>query len=98
MEEVLSKINSWVWGSPLVILLIGVGLYFTIRLGFVQIRLFPHAIAVLSGKYDREGDPGEISHFKALMTALSGTIGTGNIIGVAVAISMGGQVLFFGCG
>ena len=95
MEEVLSKINSWVWGSPLVILLIGVGLYFTIRLGFVQIRLFPHAIAVLSGKYDREGDPGEISHFKALMTALSGTIGTGNIIGVAVAISMGGAGAVF---
>lgn len=77
------------------ILLVGTGLFLTVRLGLVQFRGFAHAIKAVSGKYDRESDPGEISHFSALCTALSGTIGTGNIIGVAAAILMGGPGAIF---
>jgi alanine or glycine:cation symporter, AGCS family len=95
MNYYLEVIKEFVWGLPLIILLIGVGLYLTIRTCFVQGRLFFHALKVVSGKYDNLTDPGEISHFKALMTALSATIGTGNIVGVAVAISMGGPGAVF---
>ena len=64
--------------------------YFTFRMGFVNIRLFKHAIACVRGKYDNPDDPGETSHFQALSTALSATVGLGNIAGVAIAISIGG--------
>ena len=64
--------------------------FFTFKMGFVNIRLFKHAIDVVSGKYDKGTKEGEISHFKALTTALSATVGLGNIAGVALAISVGG--------
>ncbi|BDX05975.1 alanine/glycine:cation symporter family protein [Planctobacterium marinum] len=70
--------------------LLGTGLFFTLYLKFPQIRYFKHAIKVVSGKYDRKGDEGDTSHFQALTTALSGTVGTGNISGVALAIFLGG--------
>jgi len=63
---------------------------FTIYFGFIQLRGFGHAIALVSGKYSDPNDAGEVSHFQALTTALSGTVGLGNIAGVAVAISIGG--------
>ena len=76
---------------PLIVVwLIGGGLFFTFYLRFINIRGFGHAVSLVSGRYAKEDDPGEISHFQALSTAVSGTVGIGNIAGVAVAISMGG--------
>ncbi|WP_456298611.1 alanine/glycine:cation symporter family protein [Bowmanella yangjiangensis] len=75
--------------------LLGVGLFFTIYLGFPQIRYFKHAWLVVSGKLDRKGAPGDTTHFQALTTALSGTVGTGNIGGVAFAIFLGGPAALF---
>jgi len=84
-----------VWGLPMVFLLSGSGLFFTIYYFFPQIRLFKHSIDVTAGKFDRPEDKGEISHFQALCAALSATIGLGNIAGVAVAISAGGPGAVF---
>lgn len=77
------------------VLLVGTGVYLTLRFCFVQFRGFGHAIKVIRGKYDNVNDPGEISHFRALTTALSATIGTGNIVGVAAAILVGGPGAVF---
>jgi alanine or glycine:cation symporter, AGCS family len=76
-------------------LLLGVGVFFTFYLGFPQIRFFGHAWGVLRGKYAKKDDPGDTSHFQALSTALSGTVGTGNIGGVAFAIFLGGPAALF---
>ncbi|WP_231757425.1 alanine/glycine:cation symporter family protein [Microbulbifer elongatus] len=75
--------------------LLGVGFFFTLYLGFPQIRYFGHAIKIVRGKYDKPGDPGDTSHFQALSTALSGTVGTGNIGGVGLAIFLGGPAALF---
>ncbi|MCU7554353.1 amino acid carrier protein [Alteromonas sp. ASW11-19] len=75
--------------------LLGVGLFFTIYLKFPQIRFFKHAWLVVTGKFDHKGDPGDTTHFRALTTALSGTVGTGNISGVAFAIFLGGPAALF---
>ncbi|NMH58608.1 alanine/glycine:cation symporter family protein [Alteromonas ponticola] len=75
--------------------LLGVGLFFTIYLKFPQIRFFKHAWLVVTGKFDHAGDPGDTTHFRALTTALSGTVGTGNISGVAFAIFLGGPAALF---
>ena len=94
--KVLSEqFSSFAWGIPLLILLVGGGLYLLILSRFLPFRYFFHAISVLRGKYDDPNDPGEISHFKALTTALSSTIGMGNIAGVALAISVGGPGAMF---
>jgi len=95
-----AKLSAWiatavgyVWNLPLIILLVGSGLLLSFLVlggGLVQWKGFAHAIAVVRGKYDHEGDPGEISHFQALCTALSATVGLGNIGGVAVAMHLGG--------
>jgi AGCS family alanine or glycine:cation symporter len=77
------------------VLLIGTGLFFTIYLGFPQIRYFRHAIRITGGKYDHSHDVGDTSHFQSLATALSGTVGTGNIAGVALAIHLGGPAALF---
>ena len=76
-------------------LLIGVGLFFTIYLGLPQVRYFGQAVRIVKGKYSKSSDPGDTSHFAALSTALSGTVGTGNIGGVALAIFMGGPAAIF---
>ncbi|MBU3069368.1 AGCS family amino acid carrier protein [Aestuariicella sp. G3-2] len=76
-------------------LLLGVGLFFTLYLKFPQIRYFGHAWKVVTGKYDKAGDKGDTTHFQALTTALSGTVGTGNIGGVAFAIFLGGPAALF---
>ncbi|MGR3479815.1 alanine/glycine:cation symporter family protein, partial [Salipiger marinus] len=74
----------------IVLWLVAAATIFTLYFGFVQFRAFPHAIALVSGKYSDPDDAGEVSHFQALATALSGTVGLGNIAGVAVAVSIGG--------
>ena len=78
-----------------VILLIGAGVYFTLRLGLVQLRRFGHGLAVATGRYDDPDEPGDVSHFQALSTALSATVGVGNIAGVAVALHWGGPGALF---
>ena len=77
------------------ILLIGTGIVYSIYLGFPQIRYFRHATRILRGKYAKDDAPGDTSHFQALTTALSGTVGTGNIGGVALAIFLGGPAALF---
>ena len=95
IDNILAYLVGLVWGLPMVVLLIGSGLLFTILLRGIQFRAFLHAIDVVRGKFDNKDDPGEISHFKALTTALSATIGLGNIAGVAIAIKMGGPGTVF---
>ncbi|GAA4975651.1 alanine/glycine:cation symporter family protein [Algibacter aquimarinus] len=95
MEQFIKTFSDYAWGLPLVILLIGGGLYLLILSRFLPFRFLGHAIKVLRGKYDDPDDPGQISHFKALTTALASTIGMGNIAGVAVAISVGGPGAMF---
>ncbi len=95
IPELISKADGFLWGPPLMILLVGTGLFLTVLLRFIQVRGFTHAINVLRGKFDNPNDPGEINHFQALSAALSATIGTGNIVGVAAAILMGGPGAVF---
>ncbi|VAW37319.1 Sodium/glycine symporter GlyP [hydrothermal vent metagenome] len=89
------RLSGYAWGVPSIILLVGTGLYLTLRLGFIQIRGFRHSFQLITGKFDQESDPGEVTHFQALSTALSATIGTGNIAGVATAIAFGGPGAVF---
>ncbi|WP_299755502.1 alanine/glycine:cation symporter family protein [uncultured Pontibacter sp.] len=78
-------------GIPLILVwLLAGALFFTVYLGFVNIRGFKHALDIVRGKYNQEGAPGEVTHFQALTAAVSGTVGLGNIAGVAIAISLGG--------
>lgn len=83
------------WGLPLVILLIGAGIFFTLYSRFLPLRRWRHSIAIMRGKYDNPDEPGEISHFQALTSALSATLGMGNIAGVAIAIGVGGPGSIF---
>jgi AGCS family alanine or glycine:cation symporter len=96
IEDFLSLLDSLL-GSAIYfpLALLGVGLFFTIYLGAPQLRFFGHAWGVLSGRYSKDTDPGDTSHFQALSTALSGTVGTGNIGGVAFAIFLGGPAALF---
>lgn len=95
LDQFIADFASFVWGLPLLILLIGGGFYLLVLSRFLPFRYLGHAIQVLRGKYDNPEDAGEISHFQALTTALSSTIGMGNIAGVAVAISIGGPGAVF---
>lgn len=92
----LNEIRAWVWGAPLIILLLGTGIYLTILLKGLQFRtLFSSLYLALIKRKEYDAHPGDISHFQALMTALSATIGTGNIAGVASAIAIGGPGALF---
>ncbi|WP_258101523.1 alanine/glycine:cation symporter family protein [Marinoscillum pacificum] len=96
VNEFLKLIDSFIgsaWWFPYALL--GTGLFFTFYLKFPQIRFFKHAIRIVSGKYDKSDLPGDTSHFQALATALSGTVGTGNIAGVAFAVHLGGPAALF---
>ncbi|MCK5782134.1 MAG: amino acid carrier protein [Flavobacteriales bacterium] len=96
LNDFLLILESYIGGAEwFVILLLGTGLFFTIYLRFPQIRYFKHALKVVSGKFDKKTDEGDASHFQALATALSGTVGTGNIAGVALAIHLGGPAALF---
>lgn len=101
LEEVLKNIDGIVWGPPLLILLVGTGIYFTFKLNFIQMFKLPLAIKYLFLNDDDKSDneaKGEVSSFAALCTALSATIGTGNIVGVATAIATGGPGALFWMG
>ncbi|TDQ58137.1 AGCS family alanine or glycine:cation symporter [Mesocricetibacter intestinalis] len=95
IEAILSSVNSFIWGPPLLILLSGTGLYLTLRLGFIQIFQLPRAMGYLFRKERGNQQKGDVSAFAALCTALSATIGTGNIVGVATAIQAGGPGAMF---
>ena len=95
IDQFISNFASFVWGFPLLILLVGGGLLLLFMSKLLPFRYLKHAIDVLRGKYDDEHSEGEISHFAALTTALSSTIGMGNIAGVAVAITIGGPGAIF---
>lgn len=95
LDQLFSQAVDIAWGLPLVILLVSAGLYFTIFGRFIPLRGFRHALDVLRGKHDDPDDPGEISHFQALSSALSATIGMGNISGVAIAVTVGGPGAIF---
>src|SRR5690606_33906916 len=96
LEQIVRWLENIVWNFGLnvggetiplvVILLLGVGVFLTLRLGFIQLRRLGHGFAVTSGKYDDPDEPGDVPHFQALTTALSATVGIGNIAGVAIAI------------
>lgn len=94
IEEILSLISGYVWGLPLIFLLLGTGLFLTIRLGFIQFVELGRGLKLAFSKSD-DSQEGDISHFRALMTALAATIGTGNIAGVATAIAAGGPGALF---
>jgi alanine or glycine:cation symporter, AGCS family len=95
LEQITATIADYAWGLPSIILLVGTGIYLTLKMRFVQLRGFRHSLALVSGKYDKADDPGEVTHFQALSTALSATVGTGNIAGVATAITLGGPGAVF---
>lgn len=100
IEAVNTVVNNFIWGVPAMICIIGVGLYLSIRTGFIQIRKFPLAMKQTIGKVfeKKEARHGAITPFQAVCTALSATVGTGNIAGVAGAIAIGGPAQFSGCG
>ena len=90
-EDRKASLKAAASGMPLAVLWLVLGaIYFTVRMGLVQLKAFGHAIQVTRGKYDNPDDEGEVSHFQALTAALSATVGLGNIAGVAIAISVGG--------
>ena len=94
-DKIISDISSFVWGYPLLFILIGGGLYLLFVSKFLPFKYFFHAIDIVRGKFNDKKSDGEISHFQALTTALSATVGMGNIAGVAVAISIGGPGAIF---
>jgi alanine or glycine:cation symporter, AGCS family len=95
LDNILKTASNFIWGTPLLVLLLGGGIFFMLYSRFVPFRYFGHAINILRGKYDHDDDPGEINHFQALSGALAATIGMGNISGVAVAIATGGPGAIF---
>ncbi len=95
MDHFLQVAVDYAWGPPLIILLIGGGLYLTVLCRFLPFFGARHALDVLRGRFDRADDPGDLSHFQALSTALSSTVGLGNIGGVAIAITQGGPGAVF---
>lgn len=98
----VSQLEAWsaafvdlVWSEPLIVLLVGGGVYFAIYSRFLPYRHLVHAVGIMLGRYDTPGEPGELSHAQALAAALSGTLGLGNIAGVALAIVAGGPGAVF---
>ncbi|HPF50720.1 MAG TPA: alanine/glycine:cation symporter family protein [Draconibacterium sp.] len=86
---------DFIWGTPILILLLGGGFYFLIYSRLTPLRYFGHALSILTGKYDDPNEPGQLHHYQALSTALAGTVGMGNVSGVAIAITMGGPGAIF---
>ena len=98
LQQLEDFFNAWadmMWSTPLVVLLVGGGLFFLVYSRFQPYRYFGHAVALLTGRFSNSNDPGHIPHSQALATALSGTLGLGNIAGVAIAISIGGPGAVF---
>ena len=95
LEKVIIDFSDFIWGTPLLILLLGGGFFFMIYSRLMPFRYIGHAIDILRGKYDDPAEAGQINHFQALSTALAATVGMGNISGVAVAITTGGPGAIF---
>jgi AGCS family alanine or glycine:cation symporter len=95
LDNFLALFAEIMWGVPLLILLIGGGLFFTFFCRFIPFRYIRHGLNILLGKYDDPNDPGQVNHFQALSSALASTVGMGNISGVAVAIHPGGPGALF---
>jgi AGCS family alanine or glycine:cation symporter len=100
LESIVSFLDNLVWNTPqalpfMIIMLLSYGIFITLRLGFIQIRRLGHGFKVMLGKYDDADDLGDVNHFQALSTALSATVGIGNIAGVAIAIHYGGPGALF---
>ena len=95
LDRAMASLSGLLWGTPLVILLLGSGIFFSIYSRFTPLMYFKHSIDILLGKYDSDDDPGQITHFEALSSALASTVGMGNIAGVAVAIHTGGPGAIF---
>ena len=96
-SEIITAIDDWAWSYPLLILLVGTGLFLSIRLIFVQFRKFGYSMKNTAGKmFDKtKAGKGEVTPFQALTTALAATVGTGNIVGVTGAIVVGGPGAVF---
>ncbi|WP_106494601.1 alanine/glycine:cation symporter family protein [Lentibacillus sp. Marseille-P4043] len=96
MNDIIDKISGFVWGPVTLVLIVGTGLYLTIRLGFLQFRTLPYALRLaFSPTRQDKKSKGDISHYQALTTAMAATIGTGNIVGVATAVVLGGPGAVF---
>jgi len=95
IQAFLEKASDLVWGTPLLVLLVGTGIYLTIRLGIIQLRSLPYALKLSFSRNQDKKSEGDISHFQALMTAMAATVGTGNIVGVATAVVLGGPGAVF---
>jgi len=95
IDHALELYNNYVGGYLILFLLIPTGLYLIFKLKFLNITMLRHTIMVVAGKFDKKGDAGDVNHFKALTTALSATVGTGNIVGVSLSIFLGGPGAVF---
>lgn len=95
MGDFIVAFANWIWGTPMLILLMGGGLILLVHSGFIPFRKIGHSISLLRGKYDDDLAPGQITSFQALSAAIAATVGLGNISGVAIAISMGGPGAIF---
>ncbi|WP_188432804.1 alanine/glycine:cation symporter family protein [Kroppenstedtia guangzhouensis] len=95
MLDWIGTVNGFVWGWPTLVLLVGTGIFLSLRLGFLQIRTLPYALKLAFSPHQDQKSKGDISHFQSLMTALAATIGTGNIAGVATAVATGGPGAVF---
>ncbi|MFO8056350.1 MAG: alanine:cation symporter family protein, partial [bacterium] len=95
INQVVEAVDSFLWGKILVLLLVGTGIFLTIRLRGVQLGGLRHGFRLIGGAYDKKEDEGDLSHFQALSTALAATVGVGNIAGVAIAIRWGGPGALF---
>ena len=95
IDGIIQSYNNYVGVYAVLAMLVPTGIYFIIRLKFLNVTKIGHSIMVVAGKYDKKGDKGDVSHFKALTTALSATVGTGNIVGVSLAIYFGGPGAIF---
>lgn len=93
--ELIIQSANIIWGTPLLVVLLGGGLFFLFYSRLTPLRYIGHALQILTGKYDNPNEPGQLKHYQALSTALAGTIGMGNISGVAVAIATGGPGAMF---
>jgi AGCS family alanine or glycine:cation symporter len=94
-ERIITGFSDLAWGTPLLVLLLGGGLFFLFYSRMLPLRYVRHAVAILLGRYDDPDEPGHINHYQALSTALAATVGMGNITGVALAITMGGPGAIF---
>ena len=94
-EKLIVGFSDFIWGTPLLILLLGGGIFFMFYSRLLPLRYIGHAVRILRGKYDNPDEPGQINHYQALSTALAATVGMGNVSGVAIAIAYGGPGAIF---